>query len=117
MTNVTIMFEAVEPALILDAVARGACWITDTPTTRSIVEGLWKDPELRPGGLTLFQAYEGGDVATAAARVVDNVDTHHPDWTRLEVQGAALTPDLEQAFADLGPGRVTATGTTTIYTR
>lgn len=78
--------------------ARGAVWIVDSPENRD----WFAQQEGLDGGSALFTP-EGGEIGQAAIlRSIWNVQEHYPQWSRINVSGVSITPDLTAALQDEG---------------
>jgi hypothetical protein len=86
-----------------EVTARGHVWVVESAANRPIVDGIWA--ALPKGGLspvTIFDAVPADAPADTVLRMLDTIELHHPQCTRLEFYGVAVSVPIKQSLADLG---------------
>lgn len=99
-----------EIAIIFHTASRadacGAVWVVDSAENR-----IWfARQEGLDEGSAVFKP-EGGEIGPAAVlRAIWDVEEHYPDWSRINVSGTSLSPDLLTALRDEGTVETTDHG-------
>jgi len=79
-------------------------WIIESEKNSLIAQSVWnstvyRDPK-NEFELTSFKALDGESSEEACKRIIDEVDTHHPDWKEIKVIGAKLDEGLKKEFEE-----------------
>lgn len=86
--------------------AAGAVWIVESDENRRWFE---KQTDLDAGSAVFTP--EGGEIGRdAVLRAIWNVQEHYPDWSRIRVNGVALTHELSGELRDEGNAMETDLG-------
>jgi len=82
-----------------------AFWLMQSPSNRKLAEKLW-----RQGGYDSNSAVFDGDASEdSVIQTLLNVTLHHPDWTVIDVCGAAWTDEISAAIPEVAGCSVTPT--------
>lgn len=81
-------------------------WILESPKNRLHVEDIWNNKEKGNLGVTLFNPPEGSSPEQAIIYIIDTIDMHNPEWSRLLVLGAAPTRPLLEVLSEYDAGKI-----------
>ena len=96
----------------------GPLWVIDSSTNTPVINELWASGvRYDANSPARFNAVPGRSPEDSAIAFIDTVDTHHPNWTSLEIIGVALSPRLLSAFLEYGLGSAVETPTGLVFSR
>ncbi len=102
--TVVVMLDDLHSAMADELAKEHPIWLRASATNRQAAERLWLNKALPTDHVTLFNAAASDSTERIFLGVLETVDEHHPDWTRLRVLGSAATPAIETALARFGKG-------------
>lgn len=74
-----------------------AFWLVESPANRAVAQQRWQAQSTDPNS-ALFQGASTADVEG----MMETVEVHHPNWSRIDFIDAALTDGLKRAFLSEG---------------
>jgi hypothetical protein len=78
-----------------------AFWLVESPANRALAEAIWRAKATDPNS-ALFKSSMDEIGSSDILAMLETVDLHHPDWSKIDWIGVKLSEELDRTFREEG---------------